>query len=152
MSGRFASFVLLWLPILLVCFSCIEDTKNTLPAVEGRWEIIRGLRNGRETGTLSGTYFRFGTDGKMITNLPIGPEIPVEYELTKSLIQQKGASPVDYSVLSLNDTTLVLGFEMRGMQFEMYLRKAMEPEPVLSDPQTLQSDTSSPQPIDSIQE
>ncbi|MEQ1743935.1 MAG: hypothetical protein ABMA02_00790 [Saprospiraceae bacterium] len=132
--------------------SCIEDSKNTLPSVEGRWEIIRGLRNGRETGTLSGTYFRFGADGKMITNLPIGPEVPVEFELSKTIIQQKGASPMEYSVLSLNDTTLVLGFEMRGMQFEMYLRKATEPDPMLSEPQTPQGDTTGLAPADSIQE
>jgi len=148
MSRRFNCLHFLILLPSLLLFACVDDPKFDSASVEGRWEITRGLRNGQETGTLSGTYFRFGADGKMITNLPVGQEVPVDYEIIKSSIHQKSASPIEYAIRSLSDTSMVLGFELRGMQFEIYLqRKEIEepvPEPQLPEqdfPDTLQTES-----------
>ncbi len=130
MSRRFTCLHLLLLQIVLMVSACVDDPKFDVASLEGRWEITRGLRNGQETGTLTGTYFRFGTDGKMITNLPVGPEIPIDFEIVKSSILQKSASPVEYAIRSLDSRSMVLAFELRGMQFEIYLQKQDEKEPV----------------------
>ena len=124
MSGRFAFIALLFLSSTFLWLSCIEDAKSKDYALEGRWELVRGFRNQRETGTLSGTYFQFGSDGKMITNLPVGPEVPMEFELSKAGIRQKGTPPVEYDIRSHTDTSLVLGLTLRSMQFELHLRRA----------------------------
>lgn len=147
MNRRFISRLFFW---LLLFSSCFDDHKTISQSIEGRWEIVRGLRNGQETGTLLGTYFRFGADGKMITNLPVGPEAPVEYELGKSTIYQKSVSPIEYSIRSLSDSSMVLGFELRGMQFELYLTKAESVE-TLPEPENTPENTSDTLPADSIE-
>jgi hypothetical protein len=126
MRERFATTVFFCLLSSLHWLSCIEDGNKNSTALEGRWDLVKGLRNQQETGTLSGTYFQFGADGKMITNLPVGPEVAMEYDLSQSTIQQKSNPPVEYTIRSISDTTLVLSLEMRGMQFELYLRRAKE--------------------------
>ncbi|MBK9337049.1 MAG: hypothetical protein IPM98_10865 [Lewinellaceae bacterium] len=127
MSGRFASIALLCLSSALLWPACEEEGKNA--DIEGRWELVQGFRNQRETGTLAGTYFHFGADGRMITNLPTGPEEQVEYEVSKTRIRQKSTPPTEYTIQSLQDSVMVIGLEMRGMQFELHLRRAEEPPP-----------------------
>ena len=84
MLARLSVFTLTCFSSVLLVLSCEDETKNNNLALIGRWEIVRGLRNQRPTETLSGTYFRFGDDGKMQTNLPIGPEEPMEYTLSRN--------------------------------------------------------------------
>ena len=136
MLARLSVFTLTCFSSVLLVLSCEDETKNNNLALIGRWEIVRGLRNQRPTETLSGTYFRFGDDGKMQTNLPIGPEEPMEYTLSRNEIRQKSTPPVKYMIQSITDSTLVLDLELRGMQFEMHFRRAQEPpiRPVQSLP------------------
>ena len=110
--------------LLLAVVSCENDSTDNRLALTGRWEIIKGFRNKRETGTLGGTYFLFREDGKMQTNLPIGPEEPMDFTLSSNEIRQKSTPPVRYQIQNLNDSLLVLSFELRGMQFEMHFRRA----------------------------
>jgi len=86
----------------------------------------------------------------MITNLPVGPEVPVEYELSKSTIYQKSVSPLEYSIRSLSDSSMVLGFELRGMQFELYLTKTDSGES-LPETENMQSPPPDTLPVDSIE-
>lgn len=153
MSRRFICLrFLLFLFVLMCGFACEDEPKFNTTSVEGRWEITRGLRNGQETGTLSGTYFRFGADGKMITNLPVGPEVSVDYEILKSIIHQKSVSPVEYEIRSLNDSAMVLGFELRGMQFEIYLQRKEAEAPAPDVPLPAEPDTPDSIPADGSSE
>lgn len=153
MSRRFICLRFLLFLLLLLCgLACEDDPKFNTASVEGRWEITRGLRNGQETGTLSGTYFRFGSDGKMITNLPVGPEVSVDYKIVKSTIHQKSITPIEYSIRALSDSTMVLGFELRGMQFEIYLQRKEAEEPTPEVPLPDKSDTSDTMPMDGSSE
>lgn len=115
---------------LLLIAACVDDDKKKPFTIEGRWELFRGFRNQRETETLQGVFFQFGADGKMITNLPVGAESLTDYELKKNEIYQNSPQPVVYKIQSVTDTTLVLTMEMRGVLFEMQLRKA----PPLAEP------------------
>jgi hypothetical protein len=108
----------------LALYSCEDISEKTQAAIIGRWELTKALRNDRETGTLEGVFFDFGADGKMQTNLPVGADAPVEYEVNKKTIIQKSAQPIRYEAVTSADSTLVLKMEMRGMTFEMHFRRA----------------------------
>ncbi len=111
--------------LLWLFAACEDDTiKKTQTLVYGRWELAKGFRNQKETETLQGVFFHFGTDGKMTTSLPVGADAPTEFELNKNEILQKSPQPVTYRIQSATDSTLVLTMEMRGMQFEMHLVKS----------------------------
>lgn len=102
---------------------CEETTETNRKAILGDWEIVKGTRNEKETESLAGTTFHFGDDGKMATNLPIGIETPTDYEVEKNTISQIGRQTVKYTIKTFTDTTLTLGLEMRGIAFEMLLRR-----------------------------
>lgn len=120
--------------LLTVCSFCIgilalstgcEDEKTKQQALlTGRWELVRGFRNAKETETLAGTYFRFEEQGKMQTNLPLGAnENAVDFTLEKNEIIQSGPMPIKYTIQKLTDTELILVLELRGMQFEMHMKR-----------------------------
>lgn len=112
---------------LLLFAACGGDNEKTQASIQGRWELVKGFRNQKETETLQGVFFQFGVDGKMITNLPIGVDAPVDYALQKNEIHQKSPQPVVYKIQNVTDSTLVLAMEMRGVLFEMQLKKAQPP-------------------------
>ena len=134
--------------ILLLAFSCSvfftsceEPAPDLGPSLIGRWEIVKGYRNDKQTETLTGTYFEFDAAGSMVTNLPVGPETKVNYELNKDVIRQECTPPVEYKIQDLNDSTLVLGLELRGMQFTMHFLRAPELPPAPPEPDSLQQTT-----------
>ena len=130
---------------LLLLIACDDDSDKTQAAIQGRWELVKGFRNQKETETLEGVYFQFGADGKMVTSLPVGADTPTVFELRNNEIHQKSPQPVVYKIQSVTDSTLVLTMEMRGAQFEMQLQKAPPPaEPASQDSLT--------QPADSLSE
>ena len=117
---------------LLLMAACVDDNPKKTFTIEGRWELVKGFRNQKETETLQGVFFQFGGDGKMTTNLPVGAETLTGYELKKNEIYQNSPQPVVYQIQSVTDTTVVLTMEMRGVLFEMQLQKAppiAEPAP-----------------------
>lgn len=127
---------------LLLLAACDDDSEKVQASIQGRWELVRGFRNLKETETLQGVYFYFGPDSKMVTNLPIGADAPTNYELKKNEIHQKSPQPVVYKIQSATDSTLVLIMEMRGVQFEMQMRKALPPvESAPQDTLALPADT-----------
>lgn len=109
--------------------------------------MVKGFRNERETEMLAGVFFFFGADGKMQTNLPVGAELPTEFDVKKNEILQKSPQPVTYSIQSVSDSTLVLTMEMRGVSFKLEMQRAMDiPE---QQPDTLNDET---QPGESLSE
>jgi len=124
--------------LIASCFflltSCDESNEQLQASIVGRWELSKGFRNQKETETLAGVFFQFNDDGKMTTSLPVGADTPTDYEVKKNQIVQKSPQPVTYSVKEVTDSTLVLTMEMRGVQFELQLQKALPPvEPVPQD-------------------
>ncbi len=110
----------------LLIWSCdYAEKKPEIAAanLQGRWELTRGFRNQRETQTLTGTYFLFSADGKLTTNLPIGIEAPLPYEISQSTIRHQTSPTTTYEVLQHTDSTLVLSLSLRGLPFELHLRR-----------------------------
>ena len=124
MCVRISSVLLLFFAYIFCCTSCEEEQQINPKTLKGRWELERGFRNQKETSTLAGTYFLFEAGSKMKTNLPVVPEELMDYELDKLTLQQKSSPPVKYEILTLNDSSLILGLEFRGMQFELRLQRA----------------------------
>ncbi len=118
-------FYRLTLCCLLVVVGCKESEKPDLSKqrLQGRWELVRGLRNQRETKTLHGTYFIFSADGKMRTNLPVGPQELLPFEIVQNTIQHQTSPPTTYRVLEFTDSTLVVAFSFRGLPFELHFRR-----------------------------
>lgn len=152
MCVRISYFFLLALSCTLYCTSCDEGEQTISPQrLNGRWELAQGFRNKKETATLAGTYFLFEDGAKMKTNLPVGPEEQMNYELEKFTILQKSSPPLKYEIITLSDTSLILGFELRGMQFELRLRRAStssetdasQPSPNPQEPVPAMNDTTS---------
>jgi hypothetical protein len=114
-------------PCLLFFAACDGNNEKTKASILGRWELAKGLRNQKETETLTGVFFQFGADGKMTTSLPVGADKPTDYEINKNEILQKSPQPVTYNIQDVTDSTLVLTMEMRGVQFELQLKKALPP-------------------------
>jgi hypothetical protein len=115
------------LSILVLMPSCKNETELNRQKLIGSWELSTGIRNGKETESLSGTVFSFGSDNKMETNLPVGIESPADYEISDKEIIQKGRSEIKYKIIELGDSTLTLGLEMRGTEFVMKMKKVIQP-------------------------
>lgn len=125
---RFSTLLLatssLFLCILATNTGCEDEKTKQQALLTGRWELVRGFRNAKETETLDGTYFRFEENGKMQTNLPLGAnEQAVDFTLDKNEIIQSGPMPIKYTVQKLTETELILVLELRGMQFEMHMNR-----------------------------
>lgn len=152
MSGHISTWTFVGISVFVLLSACEEESKIDKRSLEGRWEIVKGLRNHTETETLSGTYFLFEGNGKMMTNLPVGPEELTDYEFVKDKIHQKSSPVVEYQILELTDTTLTLGLELRGMQFEMHFRRAKPEQPTSEPMNTFPQDQqdSAPAPTDSL--
>jgi hypothetical protein len=118
-------FCTLLLSISIAFPSCKNESELNRQKLIGNWELTSGKRNGKETESLSGTVFSFGADSKMETNLPVGIESPADYEVSDKEINQKGRSEIKYKIIDLSDTTLILGLEMRGTEFEMQMKKVV---------------------------
>lgn len=123
--------------LLLFLFqpSCKEDTGKTIHKAKdltGRWELVKGWRNGRETQTLKDTYYEFSEDGQMRTNLsPTMEEVESPFSFSGDEIKQKSDPPFVYIVDSLTDTVLILRLNFNNIPFRLELRRAdseIEPE------------------------
>ena len=89
----------------------------------GEWVITAAEKNGKATGMLEGAYFKFQPENKMATNLT-GSEITYDIDVKNNVIQQKGNVEIFYTVESIQDTTMVLTFNMRGFPFKLNLTKS----------------------------
>jgi len=110
--------------ILVLSTGCEDEKTKQQSLLTGRWDLVRGFRNDKETETLAGTYFRFEAEGKMQTNLPLGAnEEAMGFTLDKNEIIQSGPMPIRYTIQKLTENELILVLELRGMQFEMHMER-----------------------------
>ena len=68
--------------------------------------------------------------------------------LTQTTIKQKVSPQVEYLVQQLTDTSLVLGLELRGMQFVMHFRRGDDVPP--NNNSTPVETPGGSQPVDSL--
>lgn len=117
--------------VISLQWSCTTDTtekeqpekKFSYNQVVGEWVITEAHKGGKKTGMLEGAYFKFQPENKMSTNLT-GAEITYDIQVDKNVIQQKGNVEIHYTVESIQDTIMVLTFNMRGYPFKLNLTKS----------------------------
>ena len=112
------------LPLALLALSqCASEPAFQAEMLWGRWELREGFRSGRPTESLDGLYFEFGEDGRLDTNLPVGPG-EARYELQGNTIRQSG-NPADliYTIQELSDTAMILSTDLRNVNFRFILQK-----------------------------
>ena len=126
---------------------CQNEDEQIRQMLTGRWELSRAFRNDRATETLKGTYFVFSAAGKMETNLPVGADAPATFTIRKDkIIEQQSPQKIKYLIKEISDTALVLGLELRGIRFDMFLKRTKNPERARETPAPddyLQADTNS---------
>jgi len=110
----------------LLLFSCNDDTANAPATVEGKWELVRALRNNTETGMLDGLQMDFQPDGQLITNL-MGNEAPGTYLWEGDEISTEGIKlALTYEVKEVTDSTMHLRSSYRGFQFDFIMAREEE--------------------------
>jgi hypothetical protein len=111
-----------------VIIACDPKIKDIIPRLSGRWEVQKGFRDEKETGILNGAYIAFEANNIMRTNIPLpnGTEAPTAYEVKNKSIRQKLSPEIVYTIEALTDSTLELGFDVRGVHFAMHLKRVTE--------------------------
>lgn len=114
--------------------SCSEDPKHPAKAnydkneLIGRWELVKGFRNGKETETLTGTFYEFLEEGKLRTNLtPTTMEQTFDYKFSDNTIDQRGDVPITYTVDTLATDFLALSMVINNFPFMLHLKKVIPP-------------------------
>ncbi len=124
------SFITLSLFVILSILSACKDEPKQ-PAfsqnlLTGRWEIDKAWRNGKQTETLTDTYYEFDEDGKMRTNLtPTLLDDEFDYEFSGTEIMQKSEPPVTYTIENLTDSLLVFKMTINNYPFRLQLKSAV---------------------------
>lgn len=116
--------------------SCESDTVNIKAMVPGYWVMETAYRDSRETTLLNDVFFQFEAAGTMVTNLPNTAEVPTKFELNDNVIVQKTANPIEYNIIGITDSTLVLALNIRNTPFEFHLKKTPAPVPLQNETPT----------------
>lgn len=112
-----------------ISISCGSDTEKTRKLIPGYWTMGSAFRDSRETTLLNDVYFQFDSAGTMVTNLPNTAEGSTGFELKDNIIVQKANSPIEYNIVAITDSTLVLALKIRNTPFEFHLKKTPLPLP-----------------------
>lgn len=112
----------------LFSIGCGNEKDDPTRFVYGKWEIDTALRNGSKTELLTGLFFEFVEDGSMRTNIT-GAAESVHFEIIENkIIQREGRVDMDYDIVTLNDSSLVIKTSIRNSALELNLKKANPPE------------------------
>lgn len=108
------------LPLVLVFFFLVLSCKNEPHLAEndllGKWIVSAASRDGEPTETLKDAYFDFVDESRMESNID-RRTASYNYTFENGLIKQSGSMNVDYRVILLNDSAMVLGTNIRNYDF-----------------------------------
>lgn len=120
-------FTTLILSFLFV-LGCKSETVDSTDQLIGRWDIREAKRNGQATESLDQLYFEFFQDGNMKTNI-LGADEEATYELdNKTIRQRESQMPIDYTIESISDTSLIMNATINRFNFRFQLGKTVEEE------------------------
>jgi hypothetical protein len=116
------------LPIMgciLIC-GCTNEPKVDNTLLIGNWEIVKAIRNGKETKTLNGAFFNFNKGGKVMEYNLLGQTQKDSINISNLTISQLTGEKVEYKIVALSDTSLILRTNLRGTGFEFNLKRINE--------------------------
>ena len=112
----------------LFLLGCKSETVDNTDQLIGRWDIREAKRNGQATESLDQLYFEFFQDGNMKTNI-LGADEEATYELdNKTIRQRESQMPIDYTIESISDTSLIMNATINRFNFRFQLGKTVEEE------------------------
>lgn len=117
------SFGVMLFFLSLFLAACNDQAEQNREELLGYWTVEKAFREKRETSLLSGVFFEFKGNGFMTTNLPNAGELPSPFVCKSDQIVQQLEPPLVYKIQQLEDSVLVLVFEMNNTMFELHLRK-----------------------------
>jgi hypothetical protein len=106
--------------ILVLLFSCSDRNPDPGSSLNGNWELRSAKVNGRATERLHDLYFIFSDEGMLYTNL-LGSDQAYPFTQEDDRIIQSGESTIEYHILELLDTSLILSTQIEGADFEFVL-------------------------------
>ena len=113
---------------ILFLFGCKGESVDNTDTLIGRWDIREARRNGQATESLDQLYFEFFEDGNMKTNI-LGADEEATYELDDNTIRQRDSQmPIDYTIETLSDTSLIMSTTINRFNFRFQLGKTVEEE------------------------
>ncbi len=113
--------VILLSPFFLSCKNDGHDID--INKLSGQWVLREAWRNGKQTETLTGTYYFFDPSGVLSTNLTTsGLDEEYEFDISGNKIEQKSSpDQVVYTVNELTDSTLNMKLDIRNIPFLLKL-------------------------------
>lgn len=103
--------------LLVVSTGCGSDEEAVMSKLSGRWLLREAISNGRPTERMSSLYYEFNRDGSLSTNLMGSPQQQA-FELDGNQLTQLGdPMTVQYEIVKLEDTVLVLKTQISQYDF-----------------------------------
>lgn len=117
-----ALFILGGLTLVSCNFDAAEEAETT-ELLQGHWDLQEAYRNGKKTETLTGTFFEFLPERKLIYNLA-GSREEISYELDGQTITPiESRQKVTFMIEELDGEKLTLSMMMRNTPFKFILMK-----------------------------
>ena len=116
---------LIFILLLGFTFACEPEAGPNDNLIIGRWELDGALRNGQSTTLLEGTFFEFFEDGSLKTNFNLSGEEALSKYVIKGpqITQSESDLNLDFSIMEVNDTSLVLKTALKGARYQILLKK-----------------------------
>ncbi len=106
---------------LLLAYSCRQDTGVHEEDLYGKWDIVKAVRNGKETPYLRGGYFIINPDGKMTLNIT-GEDEGGPYTYSKNTLRLNDEKT--FIVETMRRDSLAIRYDMNEEnKFKFYLIK-----------------------------
>ncbi|MEY3050792.1 MAG: hypothetical protein RLY31_577 [Bacteroidota bacterium] len=119
------SVLLLTLGFLSVACREQTATSDSLTAqLQGRWELEKAWRNGRQTETLAGIYYEFADGNVLTTNMtPSLQEESYVYEVKGQQIVEKTGHEVLYTITEFQDSVMSISLTIHDFPFRLLVRR-----------------------------
>ncbi len=118
------AFLLFMMLGAVLAMSCNSD-KNQVKiedSLEGEWEILDALRNGRRTSTLDNGFIAFDSLGILSTNI-LGKTTTSNFSIEENVISSDGDFDYDFNIEKLSGDTMILSGQMRAFDMVFYLMR-----------------------------
>jgi len=111
---------------LVACNFDAAQEEETTELLQGRWDLSEAYRSGKKTETLTGTFFEFLPERKLIYNLA-GLREEVSYNLDgQTITPLESRQSVTFMIEELDAGKLTLSMVMRNTPFKFVLLKKGE--------------------------
>ena len=108
------------LVLIILIFSCKQEAEHQISFnLNGKWDIIKATRNGKETKTLKSGYFEFDSLNNLITSNIFQTQEDKSYLIENNIITINGQEKMTFMILGYSNDTLHLSSKIwkYNMQF-----------------------------------